>query len=332
MKLFEQFQPVTKEEWLQKVTTDLKGKKDIEDLSTAQVGTKVVSPFYHRDDITYQIDIPDSYNTQAMLGVRITIEDEERGNQLILESLEGGVSFLYLNVKKTAVDFNILFKGVLLDLITVVLQLEDNSDIASCETYINKEYGAPPAGFSIKGDSSHVIETENSIISALQSFLKNASLILSSNEHNNPIFFQLPVGHNYIENICAIRATRLLWANLLEAHGHPFDGIPLHVQCEVSLEILSEVQYDNMISLTQIAMSAMSGGADIIMLPPSDVLSNFEGKEETRRISRNIYNLITMEAHMHRVQSPTDGSYLFDKVSAELARDNWKEFITKQEA
>ncbi len=330
MKLFEEFQPVSKEEWLQKVTSDLKGKKSIEELSTAKVGCQVVSPFYHSDDLTEQIDIPSTGYSSTILGVELTINNDEIGNKLILESLEGGASFLKLKIKNASPDFKILFIGVMLDLITVVAELDGERASQSCKEYIQSHYDDTLSNFIFNAAGAHFIKTEKSVGASFQSLLSDGSKVILS-EGDSSTFFQLPIGHNYIENICAIQATRLLWANLLEAHGYDHNSRALNIICFVPSEVLSSVQYDNMISLTQMAMSAMSGGADIIMLPPSDVMSNPEGKENTRRISRNIYNLMTMEAHMHRVQSPTDGSYLFDKVSANLARRNWNQFIKNQE-
>ncbi len=332
MKLFEEFQPVSKNQWLEKVTSDLKGKKDIKDLSIATVGGQIISPFFHKDDIHQSVDIPSPTIAQSLLGVELIVSDEKNANQLILESLEGGASFLFLKIKIDIPDFHILFNGVLLDLIKVIVQFDDQDAIVICKDYIEETYKQQLLDFSIKDQDCYFITSDGPIGDSLQHLLKRGADAITDDKTKAPIYFQLTIGHNYIENICAIQAARLLWANLLEAHGHAHDDVDLIIVCFVSRNVLSSVHYDNMISLTQMAMSAISGGADIIMLPPSDVLSNHEGKEDTRRISRNIYNLMTMEAHMNRVQSPTDGSYLFDKVSADLASGNWKEFIKNHEA
>lgn len=329
MKLFEEFHPVSKEQWLEKVTTDLKGRKDIDDLSQGTVGSEVISPFYHKDDITQSIDIPDSSITQALLGIEIVITDDIKGNQLILESLEGGANFLFLKIKNEIPDFETLFSDVLLDLIRVVIEFDDQEAIELCRAYITQKYKQPLSDFSIYGDDCHFISLEGDIENSLVNLLSEGSDVISKRQIQEPVYFQLAIGHNYIENICAIRASRLLWANLLEAHGYAHDHVELVVVCSVSRDILSSIHYDNMISLTQMSMSAMSAGTDVIMLPPSDVLDTADGKEDTRRISRNIYNLMTMEAYMHKVQSPAAGSYLFDKVSSDLALKSWNQFIKK---
>ena len=332
MKLFKEFQPVTKDQWLDKVTADLKGKKEIAELSQAEIGSEVISPFYHGDDVIDDIDIPISSLPETLLGNELTIIDPIKGNELIIEVLEGGVSFLYLKMKGKTPDYNILFNGVLLDLIYVVVQVEEEESRRLCKGYVQNHYKKPLPHFSIINEDFTFVHSDESIESALQHLLEKGRLSLSQGVIENPFYFQLPLGHNYIENICAIQASRLLWANLLEAHGLGHDEHDLLILCFVPFDILSSDQHDNMISLAQIAMSMMSGGADIIMLPPSDVLKRKEGSEDTRRISRNIYNLMTMESHMNKVQSPSAGSYLFDKASSDLARRSWNHFIKKSES
>jgi len=167
---------------------------------------------------------------------------------------------------------------------------------------------------------------------AILSFMTEGAYYLENIPPRLPLYLQLHLAHDYVQNICMIQAVRLLWANLLEAHELQLDDVPLVVICNVDTKTLSEDQHDNMISITQIAMSMISGGADVIMLPPSDTTTTSEGTMFTRRISRNIYNLMTMEAYMDRVTTPTAGSYLFDKVSADIAKKHWQQFIKNHTA
>ena len=95
---------------------------------------------------------------------------------------------------------------------------------------------------------------------------------------------------------------------------------------------LDSDKYANMIALSQVAVSAMVGTSDLILIPASDSNErNGRGSEFTRRISRNVFNLMTLESHLGQVKDPSKGSYFFDSQTHTYSKRAWESFISEIE-
>lgn len=331
MKLFEEFSSVSKEEWLEKVSKDLKGRA-IEELNITIADGQVVSPFYHSDDVSEEISIPSKSLKSVHLGYSIELSNSAKDNELILEQLEGGANFLSLAIGKNYTpDLDVLFSGVLLDLIHVVIQLDECDGLRqSINEYVKNNYKSGLSNLVIVDQSNIdiVIKTVNlEKPESTKLLLERANNIFESKKLPKQIFLKVGFGHNYIENITNVLAHRLLWANMAEAHHLKHDHVKLIVEAYVEKAAISSGSNKNMISFSQIAMSMIAADVDVIFLPSHDCLENEKGEKSSRRYSQNIFNLMTMEGHLGKVESPTRGSYLFEKVAADIAESSWDKFV-----
>lgn len=337
MGLFKTFSKKTKKDWVDKINLDLKGKS-IDTLNIELTDQKMVSPFVHQDDISTDIRIPTSPHAQCILGFSIDVKKEQDANELILEALEGGASYLELTLQQEGeVNFSILLNDVLLELIDVRFILSNEKNVEAIRTYlvthtleevVNKVIVVGPQEKEDKNTNYSLglvnVDDPSTIITALR---LGIDVLSKEGSLADSLVARILFGHNYVKNIATIRALRLLWANVCAAHEIPHTDCPLTIEGAILNKVVEEDQHDNMISFTQIAMSMISGGVDIIFLSPSDTKRTASGTSFTRRISRNIFQLMTMEAHMNVVSDPAAGSYLFDKITVDLAKEMWGRLI-----
>ncbi len=331
MKLFEEFSSVSKKGWLEKVSKDLKGRA-IDELNFTIADVQAVSPFYHSDDVTEEVCIPSKTLESVHLGCSVEVSDSQKDNELILEQLKGGANYLSLKINKSyKPDLSILFNGVLLDLIHVVIQLEESEDLRqSIQDYVKDNYksGLPNLVIVDRSNKDVVIDTLSSNKQEAARFLlERADVIFYSKTLPAQVFLKVGFGHNYVENITQVLALRLLWANMAEAHQVTHDRVQLIIEAYIEKTAISFDSNKNMISFSQIAMSMIAADVDVIFLPAHDCLENEQGQKNSRRYSRNIYNLMTMEGHLGKVESPTKGSYLFEKVAVDIAKSNWDKIV-----
>jgi methylmalonyl-CoA mutase len=139
------------------------------------------------------------------------------------------------------------------------------------------------------------------------------------------LFFRSLAGPLYFPEMAKLRAIRLLWGLLLEQYG---------IDKELHLPIFSETSktnkpltdsYNNMVRVVSEGMSAVVGGADIMLVHPYN-----EHYEEpsgfSRRIARNVQHILREEAHLGKVADPAAGSYYIEKMTDIIAEQSWNLF------
>lgn len=340
MNLFETFTQKSKAEWIEKIEKDLKGR-DISELNIEMANGLVVSPFKHQDDLTTDVRLPRSTGIECQLGISLKVDSEEEANALLIEALEGGSSFIELIIDRDErVDFDILLNGVLMDLIAsrFLIATEENKEALReyliahyLEAMINQVSLLSLNSSDKDGRLTSVGTCESSNHETLLDVLrKGAEILDAENSMGEEIYVRMNFGHNYIQNITAIRTMRLLWANLCHAYNIEAGQFVLRIEGAISNTAIQEDQYDNMIAFTQIAMGMISGGVDVIYISPSDIYDQRDGTDFSRRISRNIYQLMTLEGQMNVVADPAAGSYLFDSVAVDRAKEIWASLIKER--
>ncbi len=131
--------------------------------------------------------------------------------------------------------------------------------------------------------------------------------------------FSLAVGSNYFMEIAKIRALRVLFFNVLKAYPlkdlNPGD-ILIHSESSVWTKTLYD-PYVNMLRNTTEAMSAILGGCNSLSISAFDDIFS-QPTEFSKRISRNISNLLREESHFDRVSDPAAGSYYIEELTDKL--------------
>lgn len=256
-----------------------------------EVAGKTFSPLHHQDDHPNS-PTPVSSSTRSKLGVFIEVEDPVSANKLALEALMGGANYIYFYDPHYANKAG-YNEQLYADILTDIVDV----------VWHNRPYQI-------------LVNDLDSICHDLQQFAKtsgHATIWLSP-------------GPDYLTNIAFIRAVRLC-ANLIVSHQPEIIGFQL------GLIIAGDETDPNTAKIrsTAHAMAAMIGGADILMVRPSD------GSGKTafeRRIARNIHHLLTEESHLDMVADPAAGSYYIETLTDHLAQKIWTEFqdLTSEEA
>ena len=155
------------------------------------------------------------------------------------------------------------------------------------------------------------------------------SLILSSYHHHlsngirSAVVFSVGIGANYFVQMAKIRALHYLINKISSIHGiqHPSYRIQAHVGWMT--KSLKD-PYTNLLRQTSEAMSAYAGGVHGLVIHPWDEYAQ-EGKEDfTVRMSLNILNLLSDEAHFSWVQDPMKGSRIVEGLTNQFIVKTWK--------
>ena len=132
--LFKEFKPVTKQEWLEKVTKDLKGKKSIDSFNW-QVEDMEFTPFYHSEDAINATPIVDGRSDNTWeIGERIVIQNEDyaAANQQAVDALMKGANALLFVVDKSPTNAQLitLLENIQLEWISTHFRANDCLELA----------------------------------------------------------------------------------------------------------------------------------------------------------------------------------------------------------
>lgn len=141
------------------------------------------------------------------------------------------------------------------------------------------------------------------------------------------IQFTLGIGTDFFTEIAKYRALRMLWARIVSEYE------PEHACSHATwIDAVSTTRYysaadanTNMLRGTTMAMSAILGGANTVLIHPYDFhLKTKSGYSE--RIARNISHLLKEEAHLDKILDVSGGAYYIETLTNEIADRAWRFF------
>lgn len=156
---------------------------------------------------------------------------------------------------------------------------------------------------------------------------------ISADSISQHMQFNLGVGPNYFMEIAKLRATRYLWAKLVETY-------PLKSADSKKADIHSitsewnQTIYDpyvNVLRATTESMAAVIGGTNALTVRPFTFsykpTSKFSG-----RIARNIQIILKEEAYLGKVSDPAAGSYYIENITEAIIEEAWNLVLKVEEA
>jgi methylmalonyl-CoA mutase len=355
--LFTEFPNISYEEWKEKVTKDLKGRA-FEELQW-QLGKDIMlDPFYSQENAGQEKSFSlssKSDNDWQIAEDFIIGKDLKKDNQLLLESLLGGINAprLFLDRDYDARAFEVLFKEVAFDFISIHFVLSENVDSDLFFDYFNTFLIQKDKDISkIKGSVSGCEFQEYFLLKTIaidttpfygsdipkelaKSIKLGVDLIMSSADEKNlskafeSILFSIKIGKSYFPSIAKIRALKILWARICK--GFDLDFITPEIEVNFSDGAYGENKNNNMIRATTMAMAASIGGADRIIVLPSDVLEQ-QPNAFSRRIARNVQHLLKMESAFDKVIDPSAGSYYIEKMTNIFVEKAWTKFLENEKS
>ncbi|NQV77002.1 MAG: hypothetical protein HQ490_01435, partial [Lutibacter sp.] len=147
--LFSEFNPVSKQEWMERVTVDLKGADFDKTLVWKNFSKINIQPFYNQEDKTSFLQNTGE-NSQSLVNYRsIAVTSDEKGNSLALKAIEEGINGLIFCVSENTSATKLL-KGININEVTVSFILGANA-VAFASEFINFAKGNGIATENLKG-------------------------------------------------------------------------------------------------------------------------------------------------------------------------------------
>ena len=133
--------------------------------------------------------------------------------------------------------------------------------------------------------------------------------------------FFFGIGMNFFMEVAKLRAARLLWAELLQAHFAPSShrSLMLRTHCQTSgVSLTSQDPYNNVVRTAVEALAAILGGTQSLHTNAFDEALALP-TEASARIARNTQLVLREETGITRVVDPLAGSYYVESLTASLA-------------
>lgn len=133
----------------------------------------------------------------------------------------------------------------------------------------------------------------------------------------------LSANKDVFTTVAKLRAARAIWARMAELAGVE---APARIEARSSRRMLAKRDpWTNLLRLTAAGFGAGVGGADAVILEPFTQPLGL-ASDLARRQARNTQLVLMEEAGLGRVADPAAGSWLFERLTDDLARAGWAEF------
>lgn len=147
------------------------------------------------------------------------------------------------------------------------------------------------------------------------------------------IKFNFGISSNYFMEIAKFRATRMLWADIVNEY-HPACQCACQMAVHAETSSFNLTLFDAHVNLLRTqteAMSAAIAGVDSITVTPFD--KAYETPNDfSERIARNQQLLLKEESHLNRIVDPAAGSYYIENLTVSIAKQAWDLFLQTEEA
>ncbi|MEQ9062635.1 MAG: methylmalonyl-CoA mutase family protein [Vicingaceae bacterium] len=353
--LFQEFSPLSDEDWMQQILKDLKGKIPEEKIFSGNQESIKVAPFYTANSVSHVLDesLPHNWITSLEVNLRHgaanNIDDDLKPGleSLFIRYNDSSDLIHYLKSQDLRLSNLILLKtgegNLNLEAIptsgitsTIITGRDVFSESALLGKYNDKieesilnELADPQNGRDIIIDLSIYKNAGGNCIIELASMLSACNHLIEQFRSRSMNLNSIPertsmilaCGTEYNMEIAKMRAARVLLANLYSKQEIQNQASFLMAKC--SEEIMSELDpHTNILRQTTSTMSAVLGGCDVF------ISKAFNGNDDpfANRISKNIQLLLKKEGHLDKVANPASGSYFIESLTTELSEKAWQLF------
>ena len=404
-KLFDEFPPVSTEQWEARINADLKGADYEKKLVWKTIEGFNVRPYYRAEDLdnlSFTDVMPGEFpfvrgnkeqNNDWAIRQDIIVEQIQEANKKALFVLNKGVSSLgfICGAKKaktrvtTGKQLSQLLKGIQFDVIGLNFICGGDAPVIAHNLYnetVVRKYDPEKIHGSLDFDPLGALTFTGNFYKDEQTDIDETIKLLTWSEKHLPDFrvlgingylfnnsgstvvqelgfslaiaadylnrltekgktvdeitpriqFNFGTGSNYFMEIAKIRAARLLWSKIVEAH-QPANKEAARMYIHSVTSDWNKTIYDpyvNMLRSTTESMSSILGGADSLTVRPFDFIykptTKFSG-----RIARNIQIILKEESYFDKIVDPAAGSYYIENLTASIADEAWKLFLITDE-
>ncbi len=359
------FPEISKSEWIDQLTKDLKGQPlDILDYHN-EIEKIHLHSYQHLEDDKHVVGAPGTFpyesgfmreNNAWNNGIQVFVSDEKEANAFALEWLMKGVNYLVFIPQKQNIEWNIVFDQIGFEFIRSHLAIHNPDEIKTIHDTIGKRtvnvsYAAGleeikssillellkqeqfPAfcvnAFEIHqaGGSSYQ-EIGFALHYGHEILLNLMESGLSIDDAAACLHFHFGVNSNYLIESAKFDVFRSLWSKIVQAYQ------PVH-NCSHRAETTAVTghvnkslkdPYTNLLRQTTEALSAVNGGVNNVLVQPYDLYSD-SPSELAQRMAVNISLLLAEESHIDKVINPLGGSYVIDATKDQLSKNSWEFFL-----
>lgn len=346
------FDPVSKEQWIRQIESDLRQKTIASMQSTWWPGEPLM-PLLHRDDVTKEnITLPTSlFNQPPIIAECISTSglSATSVNQKILNALRQDARSVILH---PAVDANgydeAWFTGVFRDLITLSYQVEDfnhstvrlqqkigpndliritrdGSDLTLGHLLSQFDQDLSKLNsirFIYRIESAGTWDVETAVV--LNRLLEDLTDWTKFGFHPEAFLRQcllvLEADKTYFKHIIQSRVLHLLWQNI---HNHILEssGVIADQYLECHIYVSAEESPDHyLIRAAMSGLAASLAGAHAVCIHHA---SSEDTAELYRRANRNIHHLLHLESSMYKGADPLAGAYSIDYYTRSWTQKIW---------
>ena len=359
--LFSDFPPASKDRWKQQAFSELRGKDFNETLLWQTPEGLSLQPYYTDEDLENlplaAIQAAQKQTPGWEARAEFLVEDEREANQLAREALTNGADAVVFDLRHThpeTLNLLRLLDGIKLSDSPVTFRLAGSASwlIRELKKAIGYQWRGSLHGtqavaweelveiFNQTDDSPgfrvatihnatpQPVEALTEVLAYLTELLHqlterglNAAQVLGRLE------FSLSVGSDYYTELAKIRALRFLVARVAQAYEAVPTPIFVHAITLHAVPHADAADFTDIVRTTTEAMSVLAGGCDALT-----VSSLHHPDAFSRRLARNVSNLLRHESYFAQVADPAAGSYFLETLTWELAQKAWEKFLAHQQA
>lgn len=179
-----------------------------------------------------------------------------------------------------------------------------------------------------KNAGANISQEVGTLLATLVAYIdKLTHLGLSAKDCLSRVAIHVAISGSFFPEIAKLRAVRYLVARIAEIYEvHDYNASKTFISSQCAL--WNKTVFDpkvNILRNTTEGMAAVLGGSDSVMILPHDHIFR-QSNAFSRRIARNINNLMRDESHLDKVVDPAAGSYFLESLTQEIMSNSWKFF------
>ena len=149
---------------------------------------------------------------------------------------------------------------------------------------------------------------------------------LNIDEIAKNIHFNLSVGVKFFVEISKIRAARVIWAKIIKEFGGNEESQKMRIHAFTSKIYTTKFDpFVNILRGTTEGLAAILAGVNSLHIGTFDEEFGMPS-EFSRRVARNIQNILKDEAHILDTIDPAGGSYFIETLTDNFVTEIWKTF------
>jgi len=324
---FSEFSPVSKEEWLRKLSKDF--KDDNVQMPEWELDGDVVNIYYDSSDLEH-IRMPNELFSaieppvflRYLSGDYFPNEGIPKGNYFIRnlklsDKIKGAISkdsFIESDDTDILESYKDITSNILIDQSQKINELSFTQSSAS----VKMAYRLP----GVQSSKYELGTLYGQLIDFMNGKPAGGNL---ANDMLGKAVIHVTATNKFYLDIVRLRAIRFMLSKILSHYDKALKPSSIKIIYEVPLFYLED-EYKNILSNTTNALSGFLGMSDYIALKPFQKSNPVFAD----RITTNVFNIINEESQISKVIDPAGGSYFFESLTYNLCKASWESYLSNQ--